>query len=137
MRADGVNRTLEGDPVGLTLQALLARTRGEYRGTVGSLLGELRQGNTNNEVKLPTSPRGLSDRLRRLAPAFRLLGTEIRLLGHGREGSQVSITKADQQQDGQEPSSTSHHHEDGTAHHTHEPAPRLAPEGYSEASRGW
>jgi hypothetical protein len=77
MRKDGVRRTIDSSPVGAALVAYLADVPDGFNGTLSELLDRLDRYRPHGEA-WPRAPKGLSDALRRLAPALRLLGFECK-----------------------------------------------------------
>ncbi len=80
-RAAANSAAVEGDPVALAVLALLA-TETEYEGAMSELLARLNQQadlRTQHHPGWPTSPRGLSQALRRVAPNLRAAGVAMEL----------------------------------------------------------
>jgi hypothetical protein len=90
-RAEAVQRTIEGDPVGLACKQFV-EAGNSYTGTVGSLLPRLNdfvgEARTEKGDYWPRTPRGLSNGLRRLAPALRLIGIECLVETKKRRGTE-------------------------------------------------
>ncbi len=89
----GIDRALESNAVA---QALDKHFEGRtpilaWQGTAGNLYDLLNNLNLPDRGSWPRSPKGLSDQLRRIAPAYRAKGIEISYLGHSREGAQWRI----------------------------------------------
>ncbi|MCW7540661.1 hypothetical protein OOT46_22845 [Aquabacterium sp. A7-Y] len=89
----GAERALEGNPVAQALDKFLAKRIPpiSWKGTAGQLYDELNQYIVHDRTTWPRSPKGLSDQLRRIAPAYRTKGIEISHLGHSREGAMWRI----------------------------------------------
>jgi hypothetical protein len=82
---------LEATPLGSLIQELVINEVG-FEGTFKSLLESLRANDPNS--KLPTSPKALADKLRRLAPALRESGFQIEFPEERKEdGYHVAISK--------------------------------------------
>lgn len=81
---------LEGDPVGCEVMALL-REHGRWRGTGASLLDELNARRRQRPGLVPhgwpTTPRGMSAALKRLAPLLRAEGVGVRGSREGNKGT--------------------------------------------------
>ena len=78
-RDEVVENVLEADPIAIALRALMVG-RTEWTGTAAELLDVLSQRAGERVIKgktWPGGPRGLSGRLRRLAPFLRKIGLEI------------------------------------------------------------
>ena len=91
MRKNAVLRILEATPLGSLIQELVINEVG-FEGTFKSLLESLRASDPNS--KLPTSPKALADKLRRLAPALRESGFQIEFPEERKEdGYHVAISK--------------------------------------------
>ena len=91
----GAQHTVESSPVAQAIHQLLDN-RLTWRGTYTELLSQLRSQRGPEDwgsKQFPETPRALSGALRRIAPALRLLGIELEALGHGMNGSRLSITK--------------------------------------------
>ena len=92
MRRNAVLRILEATPLGSLIQELVINEVG-FEGTFKSLLESLRASDPNS--KLPTSPKALADKLRRLAPALRESGFQIEFPEERKEdGFHVNISKS-------------------------------------------
>ena len=77
-RLNNAQRTLEGSPVASACLTLLRKQPDGFTGTVGGLFELLtRAYRIGGEIAWPKSPRGFSDALRRVAPAFRQIGIEV------------------------------------------------------------
>ena len=91
MRKNAVLRILEATPLGSLIQELV-NNEGEFKGTFKRLLENLRARDPNS--KLPTTPKALADKLRRLAPALRESGFQIDFPEERKEdGYHVEISK--------------------------------------------
>ena len=91
MRRNAVLRILEATPLGSLIQELVINEVG-FEGTFKCLLESLRASDPNS--KLPTSPKALADKLRRLAPALRESGFQIEFPEERKEdGYHVAISK--------------------------------------------
>ena len=91
MRKNAVLRILEATPLGSMIQELVIN-KGRFEGTFKSLLDSLR--NMDQNLKSPTSPKALADKLRRLAPAIRESGFQIDFPEERKEdGYHVEISK--------------------------------------------
>ena len=99
-RAEAVHETLEADPVGTEILALVDSREGEaWEGTCKQLLQDLEQ-HVDDGVKKsrdwPKSPRGLSSRLRRLVTFLRELQIRITFHTRGTNGQRtVTISRAE------------------------------------------
>ena len=65
--------------------------RKEYTGTFKQLKAILDENYHHQGEGWPKSPRGLSEVLKRSAPALREIDIEIEFLGHHRDGGHISI----------------------------------------------
>ena len=88
---------LEGSPVAMAIQSLIAR-RAVWNGLTSELLEEL--GNiageeTKNKKGWPKDTRYFGKVLKRLAPELRRVGIDIKENGHSRNGTTVLITRCD------------------------------------------
>jgi hypothetical protein len=86
----GIDRALESNAVAQALDKYIAErlTPLNWQGTAGQLYDILNGGyGIPDRSTWPRSPKGLSDQLRRIAPAYRAKGIEISHLGHSREGA--------------------------------------------------
>ncbi len=91
MRKNAVLRILEATPLGSLIQELVIK-EGDSKGTFKDLLAKLRASDLNS--KLPTTPKALADKLRRLAPALRESGFQIDFPEERKEdGYHVEISK--------------------------------------------
>jgi hypothetical protein len=102
-RTEGVYRTLESSPVAVALLSYLEETPRGYEGTVKRLLDILTPLTPQGE-SWPRSLKGFGDILRRLAPAFRIVGYSVIHLGHKRDGHHwqikpINSTKYNQKRD--------------------------------------
>ena len=95
----GIDRALESNAVAQALDKYIADRvlPLHWQGTAGQLYDLLNTHSIPDRSSWPRSPKGLSDQLRRIAPAYRAKGIEISALGHGREGAlwriaQTSVT---------------------------------------------
>lgn len=91
-RTESLRRSLESSPVAMAVQEL-ANDRKEYNGTIKQLKATLDESYHQQGEGWPKSPRGLSEALRRTAPALREIGIEIEFLGHQRDGAHISIKR--------------------------------------------
>jgi len=92
MRKNAVLRILEATPLGSLIQDLVIN-EGEFTGNFKLLLAKLHKSDQNS--KLPTSPKALADKLRRLAPALRESGFQIEFIEERKEdGFHVIISKS-------------------------------------------
>jgi hypothetical protein len=84
----GIDRALEGNAVAQALDKALGIGSPPWRwnGTAGQLYDYLSM-HISDRSSWPRSPKGLSDQLRRIAPAYRAKGIEITPAGHSREGA--------------------------------------------------
>ncbi|MCB1658758.1 MAG: PriCT-2 domain-containing protein, partial [Pseudomonadales bacterium] len=95
-RTEGVYRTLESSPVAVALLAYLEENPFGYEGTVKRLLDILTPLTPQGE-SWPRSLKGFGDILRRLAPAFRIVGFNVIHLGHKRDGHHWQIKQIPKQ----------------------------------------
>lgn len=89
-RKHGVQQTIEASPVASAALAWLESNPAGYQGTVKTLHGLLTPFKPDGEA-WPKSLKGFADSLRRMAPALRLLGFDVRYLGHQRDGHHWAI----------------------------------------------
>ena len=89
-RTESLRRSLESSPVAMAVQELL-NTRSSFEGTIKQLKATLDEDFHQKGEGWPRSPKGLSEALKRAAPALREIGIEIEFLGHRRDGSYISI----------------------------------------------
>ncbi|WP_222423797.1 hypothetical protein, partial [Lysobacter antibioticus] len=89
----GIDRALDGNPVALALDKLLRRETLPWVGTAGSLYEQLGPLCSPDRSTWPRSPKGLSDQLRRIAPAYRAKGIQIEHRGHTRDGAVWKIDR--------------------------------------------
>jgi hypothetical protein len=72
---------VEGDMVAVALLEFLEERRGAkagtWNGTIGDLFKALDERHSGSRKGWPETPRGLGDRLRRLAPALRATGLQV------------------------------------------------------------
>ena len=90
----GIDRALESNAVAQALDKYLVERvlPINWQGTAGQLYDLLNTHSIPDRSSWPRSPKGLSDQLRRIAPAYRAKGIEISHLGHSREGALWRIT---------------------------------------------
>ena len=94
-RKSGVRRTLDTSPVGQAIQSLMesSNTNDQFEGTIKELLHELENHKPDRDVWVKTA-RGLGDALRRLAPALRTVGIDVKVdKKPRRDGYHVRITR--------------------------------------------
>jgi hypothetical protein len=91
-RTESLRRSLESSPVAMAVQELI-NTRNEYSGTIKQLKATLDEDFRQQGEGWPRSPKGLSEALRRTAPALREIGIDIEFLGHQRDGAHISIRR--------------------------------------------
>jgi hypothetical protein len=91
---DGVERALQTSSVAMALdQYLLGKPNGwSWQGTFGELHGLLLGACLHDRRNFPTSPKGLSEQIRRISPALRQKGMEVKVTERKRNGRQVTIT---------------------------------------------
>ena len=87
----GIDRALESNPVAQALDAFIETVMLPWQGTTTHLFDRLDMCGKHDRGNWPRSPKGLSDQLRRIAPAFRAKGFEITHVGHTRQGGQWRI----------------------------------------------
>lgn len=87
----GIERALESNPVAQALEGFMQDAMLPWQGTTAYLYERLDTYARHDRSAWPKSPKGLSDQLRRIAPAFRAKGIEIAYMGHTREGGQWRI----------------------------------------------
>lgn len=79
-RLDAIQRILEGSPVAMACMAFLEHRPEGFNGTVGALFELLTDRHRiHGEIAWPKSPRGLSDAVRRIKPAFRQIGIDVEI----------------------------------------------------------
>ena len=85
----GIDRALESNAVAQALDKYVAERvlPINWQGTAGQLYELLNTHSIPDRSSWPRSPKGLSDQLRRIAPAYRAKGIDITHLGHSREGA--------------------------------------------------
>lgn len=85
----GIDRALESNAVAQALDKYIADRilPINWQGTAGQLYDLLGTHSIPDRSSWPRSPKGLSDQLRRIAPAYRAKGIDISPLGHSREGA--------------------------------------------------
>lgn len=91
----GIDRALESNAVAQALDKYLAERvlPLNWQGTAGQLYDLLNTHSIPDRSSWPRSPKGLSDQLRRIAPAYRAKGIDITHLGHSREGARWRIAQ--------------------------------------------
>ncbi len=91
----GIDRALESNAVAQALDKYLAERvlPINWQGTAGQLYDLLNTHSIPDRSSWPRSPKGLSDQLRRIAPAYRAKGIDITHLGHSREGARWRIAQ--------------------------------------------
>ncbi len=90
----GIDRALESNPVAQAVDAFMEDVLLPWQGTTTHLYDRLDIYAKHDRGNWPRSPKGLSDQLRRIAPAFRAKGVEITHVGHTRQGGQWRIAVA-------------------------------------------
>ena len=94
---EGTERALESYGVATALAMLVEElstgSRKSWTGTVGMLFKELNR-TAADHSNWPQSPKGLGDQLRRLAPALRGQGLEVKFGNKVQSGRQVTVTWA-------------------------------------------
>jgi len=88
----GIDRALESNPVAQALDSFIEDVMLPWQGATTHLFDRLDIYAKHDRGNWPRSPKGLSDQLRRIAPAFRAKGVEITHVGHTRQGGQWRIT---------------------------------------------
>jgi hypothetical protein len=91
-RTESLRRSLESSPVAMAVQELV-NTRDKFNGTIKQLKAALDEDFRQQGEGWPRSPKGLSEALRRTAPALREIGIVIEFLGHQRDGTHISIRR--------------------------------------------
>ena len=98
-RAKSIAKAMESSPIAIAICALVEKTMSTlvYRGTIQDLLSKLSSEKSQDE-SFPRSPRGLSDALKRQAPALLTCGIEITIGNsperiNGSRGTVVEIRK--------------------------------------------
>lgn len=97
MVSAGIDRALEGNVVAQILERVLpVLPDGRWEGTASRLYELLDSHNVAERAGWPRSPKGLTDQLRRIAPAYRAKGVEITHLGHSRDGAlwRISLSQS-------------------------------------------
>ena len=91
----GIDRALESNAVAQALDRYIAERvlPLNWQGTAGQLYDLLNTHSIPDRSSWPRSPKGLSDQLRRIAPAYRAKGIDITHLGHSREGARWRIAR--------------------------------------------
>ncbi|HRM55054.1 MAG TPA: hypothetical protein PLS11_14210 [Ottowia sp.] len=91
----GIDRALESNAVAQALDRYIAERvlPLNWQGTAGQLYDLLNTHSIPDRSSWPRSPKGLSDQLRRIAPAYRAKGIDITHLGHSREGARWRIAQ--------------------------------------------
>ena len=91
----GIDRALESNAVAQALDKYLVERvlPINWQGTAGQLYDLLNTHSLPDRSSWPRSPKGLSDQLRRIAPAYRAKGIDITHLGHSREGARWRIAQ--------------------------------------------
>lgn len=91
----GIDRALESNAVAQALDKYIAERvlPINWQGTAGQLYDLLNTHSIPDRSSWPRSPKGLSDQLRRIAPAYRAKGIDITHLGHSREGARWRIAQ--------------------------------------------
>lgn len=89
-RTESLRRSLESSPVAMAIQELLS-ARGKFDGTIKQLKTTLDEDFHQKGEGWPRSAKGLSEAMKRTAPALREIGIGIEFLGHRRDGSHISI----------------------------------------------
>ena len=92
MVSAGIERALESNPVAQALESFIQTVSLPWQGTTAALFDRLNVYEHHDRMAWPRSPKGLSDQLRRIAPAFRTKGIEITHVGHTRQGGQWRIS---------------------------------------------
>ena len=91
----GIDRALESNAIAQALDKYIAERvlPLNWQGTAGQLYDLLNTYSIPDRSSWPRSPKGLSDQLRRIAPAYRAKGIDITHLGHSREGARWRIAQ--------------------------------------------
>ena len=89
-RTESLRRSLESSPVAMAVQELI-NARMKFSGTIKQLKATLDGSYHQRGEGWPRSPKGLSEALKRTAPALREIGIDIEFQGHQRDGSHISI----------------------------------------------
>jgi hypothetical protein len=90
-RAVSLKRSLESSPIAMAIQEYINPFHTEWEGTVKQLKSILDKDYHQPGEGWPNSARGLSDILRRSAPALREIGVGVEFHGHKRDGSHISL----------------------------------------------
>lgn len=90
-RTESLRRSLESSPVAMAVQELV-NARNKFDGTIKQLKATLDEDFHQKGEGWPRSAKGLSEALKRTAPALREIGICIEFLGHRRDGSHISIS---------------------------------------------
>ena len=89
-RTESLRRSLESSPVAMAVQELV-NVRDKFHGTIKQLKATLDEEFHQKGEGWPRSPKGLSEALKRTAPALREIGIDIEFLGHERDGTHISV----------------------------------------------
>ena len=90
-RAVSLKRSLESSPIAMAIQQYINPSRTEWEGTVQQLKSKLDKDYHQPGEGWPRSAKGLSEALRRSAPALREIGVGVEFHGHKRDGSHISL----------------------------------------------
>jgi hypothetical protein len=90
-RTESLKRSLESSPIAMAIQEYINPSHTEWEGTVKQLKSILDKDYHQPGEGWPNSARGLSDILRRSAPALREIGVGVEFHGHKRDGSHISL----------------------------------------------
>jgi len=91
-RTESLRRSLDSSPIAIAIQSYI-KEHNLFTGTYKELKVLLDREYYQKGEGWPKSPRGLSEILKRSAPALREIGIEIVFHGHSRDGAHISIHK--------------------------------------------
>lgn len=91
-RAESLARSIDSSPAAVAIQEFIqAQYQLSWTGTAKALKAALDENYKPDGDAWPRSPKGLTEALKRMAPALRGVGVHIRFLGHKRDGSHESV----------------------------------------------
>lgn len=87
VREEGLAEAAEADPVAAAIRRIVAASGGTWTGTSAELLRQLELGleGARPPAGWPKTPKGVTDKVRRLAPALRAIGLEVATVRIGPE----------------------------------------------------